>query len=100
MDLLCNDWRARGTCVTTDLDYDPWTADSIKEKRFAQHLCLKHCPVLAECERDTRIFPYRSIVAGGVIWSDSAGIPIRARRQFVQCELPHPNPSFALLQVA
>lgn len=69
-------------------------------KRFAQHLCQKHCPVLAECEEDSRRFSYQGIVAGGIIWSEKPGIPIRTKRAFVACELDHSHTLVDIAQAA
>lgn len=70
------DWRRRGKCSDTDVDPDMWFAAELETRRFAQHLCLHHCPVLDECRTEMARFLHRGLVVGGVIWSERAGVPV------------------------
>jgi len=42
-------WYERARCAGDDMDKDWWSEPSEAIKILARHICLNHCPVLAEC---------------------------------------------------
>lgn len=42
-------WQTRARCAQPDVDPDMWHSVLAGELAEAAHICLKHCPVLAEC---------------------------------------------------
>ena len=81
-------WEHQATCgIDPDLwhigEWINWT--TIAE---ARHICLHHCPVLAECRRD--IGPMRSTVVGGVFYGKK-GLPADLQPLAERCRLCTPR---------
>ena len=83
------DWRRRGLCSDLEVDPDMWFSQELPARRFAQHLCLAHCPVLAECHKHLSGFHHRGVVVFGVIFSDREGVPLRSSANSMPCFLCH-----------
>ena len=83
-------WRRRGTCASPDQQPDMWFAPDVETRRLACHICLNHCPVLNECHEDAKNYPYKGVVAGGIIWSEANGRPVtRGRGPGQLCTICH-----------
>lgn len=74
-------WAWRGVCAQPGTDPDVWsTLDHDATRRdLAIHLCVQHCPALAQCDDEARAMSaagvgYQSMVVGGVAY-DSDGRP-------------------------
>jgi hypothetical protein len=61
-----DDWWRLARCAAPDRDM--WTADDVHLRVAAAHQCIAHCPVVADCHRDSRDRPWRSVTAGGVVY--------------------------------
>jgi hypothetical protein len=63
-------WWERGACTRVDPDLHAsvrWV-----DRAEALHICLTHCPVLAQCRADALARPYRSMVVGGLAFGTDA----------------------------
>jgi hypothetical protein len=59
-------WPALGTCAQPGMDPDLWHDD--KRWGYARHICINHCPVLAECNAWAQQHPIGGTVLGGLLW--------------------------------
>lgn len=71
-------WTLDAACASTGLP-DMW-ASNCRQADIARHICLEHCPVLAECEAERARYAgtwdaYRDIVMAGVSY-DQSGRPL------------------------
>lgn len=67
-------WQLAGCTETADLHTAPVTSghtDPGSPQAKAVHICLQHCPVFAQCERDIADRPPIGIVQAGVLWPDT-----------------------------
>lgn len=69
-------------CATADPEI--WWTD--REAGLARHLCLSHCPALAECRRTVRMWAAPLSVAAGVQWvaDKRADPPVRIKGEQVR----------------
>lgn len=80
--LLLNAPRITGAyCATVDPDI--WWTD--RDAGLARHLCLSHCPALAECRRTALTWVAPLSVAAGVQWvaDRRADPPVRIKAEQV-----------------
>ena len=70
-----------------------WFASEVATRRLAKHLCLEHCPVLAECKKEMEKFTYRGVVMAGTIWSDQ-GEPVEEVPKRVPCYICQKHPDW------
>lgn len=67
-------WPHRGVCFDQP---DMWVGNNLRRgaaqrAEYVAHICLRHCPVLAECRRDYRDLPRdhrRGVVIAGQIYN-------------------------------
>lgn len=93
------DWRQQARCAQPDVSPDRWHTDRHRDGHdnngaagWARHICLHHCPVLAQCRADTDALEpewRQSCVLGGVIY-DYHGRPAAVQRLDEHCWLCAP----------
>jgi hypothetical protein len=59
-------WEENAACSHPVVDPDLWSSPLRAEQAEAIHICLTHCPVLAECSRFFR--PGRGTTSSGVTY--------------------------------
>lgn len=83
------DWRRFGRCAQRDADPDMWHSKSMNTVAAARHICVYHCPVMAQCLADARATTRTrrvSMVAGGVFFTEH-GHEARAQPLKKTCHL-------------
>lgn len=84
------DWRDRSICGSGLVDPDVWWDPDHPGKRKAKHICLNHCPVILDCQKNYR--PSGGETAGGVCYRQDGEPmkpqPMAARNCLELCEDP------------
>lgn len=77
-------WMRQAVC--TQENPDLWTDPYSAVRAVAMHICLTHCPVLAEC---AQLPPLRGTVLAGIAYNDSADVePLKMQpRPARRCDL-------------
>lgn len=63
---MSTDWRTTAACAKEDPEL--FFGETGEERSMALHICLAHCPVLAQCAQDAEEHPPVSGVQGGVAY--------------------------------
>lgn len=80
------DWRMSAACASQP---DLWWADAPAVQRWARHICVMHCPVLAQCLAWARRSRPAGGIEGGLLWASAGnnrGVPRRDQPFAMLCD--------------
>ena len=69
-------WNLKAACAQAGVPADVWARNVAVLRATAVHICLRHCPVRAECLAEVQTLAgtdaaYRSVVVGGLDLAES-----------------------------
>ena len=82
-----DDWWHHARCASGGrAERDAWTADDLGVRMAAAHVCIAHCPALAQCHKEAQGHDWRGVTVGGVVYGHDGRLDLEAPRYCATCD--------------